>query len=115
MMLAAGFGSTSQMPPLRLEVSEAAGQVIMCVVGESPVAVSASYELEVQGGAGASRNRSVQRGTAILRPQQPVTVATVKVGSSASEWLAVRLHVSPSSGTAYDLVWSSDSQGAPPR
>src|SRR3546814_10776567 len=65
----------AEAPPIRLVSEEVGGGVRLKVIGASDEIMAASYALEVTGGRGA--NRSVQRGTARLRPGAPVTLVTL--------------------------------------
>ena len=106
-MLAAGLMSAPTAGrPLHLEVNNVGDQLVIKLVGESPAALSARYELEVSGGPGGSSNHSVQRGTATLQPGKPVTVATLRLGNSKISHYTARLHVTPSTGEPYDLQWN---------
>lgn len=105
MILAASAATAGPPPhPLHLDVSRADDQVIIRLVGESATPVAARYELEVTG----KSNRSAQRGTVAIRPGQPVTVATLRLGSGKGDLLIANLHVVPSTGEAYDLQWRSE-------
>ncbi|HEY8433742.1 MAG TPA: curli-like amyloid fiber formation chaperone CsgH [Sphingomicrobium sp.] len=108
MVLAAGIASAPTAErPLRLQVDQSGGQVIIRLVGNSPTSWSARYDLEVTGGAATSSNHSAQRGTARLQPGQQTTVATLRLANSASTVWTARLHVMPSSGDPYDMEWNS--------
>jgi hypothetical protein len=106
-LAAAVSGAASAPRPLQLQVSEAGGNLEMSLVGQSASPWSARYELEVTGGPQGTSNHSVQRGTATIKAGGPITVATVRLGNpKGAEW-AARLHVTPSTGDAYDLEWRS--------
>jgi hypothetical protein len=106
-LVAAASGGASLPQPLQLKVSEVGETLEMNLVGHSALPCSARYELEVTGGPKGASNHSVQRGTATIKAGAPVTVATVRLGNpKGAEW-AARLHVTPSSGDAYDLEWRS--------
>jgi hypothetical protein len=108
MVLAASLASApSADRPLRLDVDQSGGQVIIRLVGSSPTAWSARYDLEVTGGAARSNNHSAQRGTARLQPGQQTIVATVRLANSASALWNARLHVMPATGAPYDIEWQS--------
>jgi len=109
-MIAAGLVvATTAGSPLHMEIGNDGGQVVIKVVGESPTAVSAQYELEVSSGASTSSNHSVQRGTVRLQPAVPATLATLKVGNPTGSSLTARLHVTPERGEPYDIRWQSGS------
>jgi hypothetical protein len=106
-LAAASAAAPPSARPLQLQVDDSGSQVIIRLVGESPTAFAASYELEVTGGSSGSSNRSIQRGTARLQAGQSVTVATLRLrNSTQTRWIA-RLHVTPSAGAAYDVQWRS--------
>ena len=109
MVIAATLASTPAAErPLRLEVVQSGPQLVIRLVGSSPTAWSARYDLDVTGSAGTSNNHSAQRGTARLQPGQQATVATVRLANSATtNWIA-RLHVTPSSGAPYEVEWHSE-------
>lgn len=88
--------------PIRLIVEPAEDLVRFRVVGESKASCEARYALEVD----VNRNRSVQRGNALLQPARPVTLATTSV-SRSGPWTA-RLTVTPCSGPAYEELRSSE-------
>jgi hypothetical protein len=106
-LAAASAAAPPSARPLQLQVDDGGSQVIIRLVGESPTAFAASYELEVTGGSSGSSNRSMQRGTARLQPGRSVTVATLRLRNSADANWTARLHVTPSVGAAYDLQWRS--------
>jgi hypothetical protein len=99
--------------PLRLEVEQEGNAGIVRLIGDSPVACSASYELEVGNSGGAGGNRSIHRGVARLQPGRPTTLVSVKFGTGDQRgWLA-RLSVQPCSGPDYQQIWHSAHQGRP--
>ena len=104
---ASAAGGSTPQHPLQLHINDVAGQLEMRLVGESDRACSARYELEVTGGPDRAANHSVQRGTATIKPGAPVTVATLRLGNSSGAQWAARLHVTPSTGDAYELEWHS--------
>jgi hypothetical protein len=108
-ILAAASATGGAYPPhpLQLQVSNAGGQLEMSLVGHSERAWSARYELEVTGGPSGASNHSVQRGRATIRPGTPVTVATLRLGNPEGAAWTARLHVTPSTGDAYQLEWRS--------
>ena len=80
----------------------------MRVVGHSPVQCDAIYALEVTNGAAGASNRSVQRGTARLRPGIGATVATLTLATASHEAWTARLKVDPcGSARTYTEVRSS--------
>lgn len=93
--------------PLKLDVNEDGGLLVIKVVGEAPAAWSGKYQLEVMGGPPGGSSQSVQGGAATLRPGKPVTVATVRLGNGNQEVWTAHLHVSPAAGAAYDEEWRS--------
>lgn len=97
----------AEAPPIRLVSEEVGEGVRLKVIGASDEAVAASYALEVTGGKGA--NRSVQRGTARLRPGDPVTLVTLTLGNADAGWSAL-LTVSPEDGTPYEQTEGSFSE-----
>ncbi len=108
MVMAASLASAPSLDrPLRLDVGESGGQVIIRVVGSSATPWSARYDLEVTGGAARSSNHSAQRGTARLQPGRQTTVATVRLANSASGVWTARLHLMPQTGAPYDVEWHS--------
>jgi hypothetical protein len=108
-ILAAASATGGAYPPhpLQLQVSNAGGQLEMNLVGHSDRACSARYELEVTGGPAGASNHSVQRGTATIRPGASVTIATLRLGNPEGAAWSARLHVTPSTGDAYQLEWRS--------
>ena len=108
MALAASLTSGPSLNrPLRLDVDESGGQVIIRLVGSSPTPWSAQYDLQVTGGAARSNNHSAQRGTARLQPGQQTIVATVRLANSAGAVWTARLNVMPATGAPYDMEWHS--------
>jgi hypothetical protein len=99
--IGAAASSAGTATPLQMKVESTAEQVVIRLVGDSPVACKVSYELEVVGGAG---NRSVNRGTATIAASQPVTVATVKLGASTSSPVSAKLSVQGCDGS-YSESW----------
>lgn len=97
----------AEAPPIRLVSEEVGGGVRLKVIGASDEIMAASYTLEVTGGRGA--NRSVQRGTARLRPGAPVTLVTLTLGNADAGWSAL-LKVSPEDGTPYEQTQGSSSE-----
>jgi hypothetical protein len=106
-LVATASGGTSAPRPLQLQVSEAGETLEMSLIGHSAQPWSARYELEVTGGPKGASNHSIQRGTATIKAGTKVTVATVRLGNPKGAQWAARLHVTPSSGDAYDLEWRS--------
>ena len=91
--------------PIRLVSEPVAGGIRLQVVGASDLPVEAAYSLEVTSGA-ASRNRSLQRGTARLAPGVPAILVTLTLGDAAG-WTAV-LKVTPETGAPYEQTQSAD-------
>jgi hypothetical protein len=106
-ILAGLMGASTGSHPLELHVHDNDGSLEMNLVGESALPWSGSYELEVTGGPKGASNHSVQRGTATIRPGATTTVSTVRLGNPEGAQWAARLHVTPSSGEAYELEWRS--------
>lgn len=99
MTIAAASGHAS---PIRLEAEPVDAGVRLRVIGLSPVACEASYELEAAGDTGG--NRSTQRGTAHLRPGvETVLSTTVLGGEAAGKWSAT-LRVEDCGGRRYEEV-----------
>jgi hypothetical protein len=107
MLAAAGAAAAPAAQPLKLSVDDSGELVVIKVVGEAPSAWSGKYELEVTGGPPGGSSRSVQGGAAALRPNTPVTVATVRLGGRNGEVWTAHLHVTPAAGAAYDEEWRS--------
>jgi hypothetical protein len=95
MMSAPASAPTPVPGPIHLVVETLDDTVRLKVVGESDVALSAAYSLEVSGGG----NRSLQRGQATLRPGVSATLVTLTLGSG-KDWAAT-LRVSPDGGQPY--------------
>lgn len=95
----AGIEGT-QARPLRMHIEQSGDFEIVRVKGESTVACSASYELEVKSGPGGG-NRSRQSGTATLHPGKPVTVATVRFLAAGNSGWEASLSVRPCNGPPY--------------
>lgn len=105
--LAAAAAAAAVPHPLKLDVSDDGGLLVIKVVGEAPAAWSGKYQLEVMGGPPGGSSQSVQGGAATLRPGRPVTVATVRLGNGNQEIWTAHLHVTPAAGGAYDEEWRS--------
>lgn len=101
--IGAAGGGANPFHPVRLEVSNQGESSTIRVVAESPVACSASYALEVSGGAGS--NKSVNRGTLTVQPSKKLTVVSVKLGGQTPDDVNARLIVTPSIGEPYQQVW----------
>jgi hypothetical protein len=92
--------------PIQLMAKPERGGVSLIVFGTSTTACKANYRLEVSSGAPGS-NRSVQSGTAHLRPDAPVTLIKLSLaGRPAMSWFA-RLTVMPCDGPRYEQVKNS--------
>ena len=89
-----GFLALSMSQPIRLVADQSGDTVRLQLVGESATAVTARYELEATSGTG---NRSVQRGTATLRPGERSVLVSVGLGTRGAGWSA-RLKVSQPEG-----------------
>ena len=81
LMLSAALAAPvpSAAMPLKLEVSTNGGTSVISIIGESPVACSASYKLQVSDKRGG--NQSTTAGNATLAPGVRQTLATVAVGA----------------------------------
>jgi hypothetical protein len=93
------------MTPLKLEVSTSGGASVIRIIGESPVACSASYQLEVRDAQ--HGNRSVTGGNATLTPGIRQTVATVALGAGSAGTTVATLDVKPCGGKPYQQAWSA--------
>ncbi|PWG01909.1 curli-like amyloid fiber formation chaperone CsgH [Sphingosinicella humi] len=89
----------SEAVPIRLAAEPVGEGVRLTVIGDSDVAMTARYSLEVVASEGG--NRSVQRGEAHLQPGRAATLATVTLGQADRGWSAI-LKVSPEGGAAYE-------------
>lgn len=105
-LMTSGASPQQAERPIRLVSEEIAGGVRLQVVGASDVPVEASYSLEVSGGGAGGTNRSVQRGTASLRPGQSATLVTLTLKNGQADWSAT-LEVDPADGAPYEQVASS--------
>lgn len=92
MLVAAAGGSGSSARPLHLKVKPAGDQLVIELVGSSPLGCEVTYELEVSSGPG---NRSVNRGKAAFQAGKPVTIATVRTNGPS---VTARLNVSGCGG-----------------
>ena len=99
---AAAGQTASTDRPVTLVATPRGSGVELKVVGSSSTALEASYTLDVSGGSGTAKNRSVQSGRAILKPGVPVTLATLNLGGPSTNWSAT-LHVRPNGREAYDI------------
>lgn len=91
--------SAQMTDPIKLIADEAPSHVSLTVLGDSPIALHASYELEASAGQG---NRSVQRGQVDLVPGKPVKLISLNLGGTTHAWTA-KLTVVTSFGT-YEQV-----------
>ena len=89
----------SEAVPIRLAAEPVGEGVRLSVIGDSDVAMTARYSLEVVASEGG--NRSVQRGEAHLQPGRAATLATVTLGQAGRGWSAI-LKVSPEGGAPYE-------------
>jgi hypothetical protein len=89
--------------PLKLEVSTSGGTSVIRIVGESPVACSATYKLQVSDNGGG--NQSTTAGNATLAPGVRQTLATVALGADSARTTVARLDVQPCGGAAYQQAW----------
>lgn len=99
----AGGGGHAVSIPLTLQVRTDAGVKVIEVVGESAVACSATYRLEVTDGLG--RNRSVTAGSAQMIGGARQIIATVKLNSNAAASTVASLEVKPCNGPPYKQSW----------
>ena len=97
-LAAASSGPGSSARPLHLKVKPAGDQMVIELVGSSPLACEVEYVLEVSSGPG---NRSVNRGKAAFQPGKTVTIATVRVNGPL---VTARLNVSGCAGN-YSESW----------
>lgn len=105
-----GAGPGADAPaaaPISLVAETTAAGVELRVVGRSPVAVAASYTLEVVSGP-SSGNKSVQSGSATLRPDQPVVLLTTRLGGVAGSGWRARLLVTGADGASYEMTRQAD-------
>ena len=99
MTMAASSADASESP-LRLVSGPAPEGVQLRIVGLSPVACGAHYELEVVGQAGS--NRSVQRGAAQLLPGKEVVLATTTLGGKGAGGWSATLRVDSCDGRHFE-------------
>lgn len=106
---ASSAAASSEQPqsPLRLASTPVDGGVRLRIVGLSPIACNASYELEVISQAGG--NRSVQRGAAQLQPGDEVVLATATLGGNGAASWSATLRVDSCDGRHFEEVARSDS------
>lgn len=85
--------------PINLVTEATPAGLVVQVVGLSPTSAEASYALEMTGGS----NRSTQRGSVRLRPNERVVLLTARLGGAAGrDWRAL-LTVTPSAGRPYKV------------
>ncbi len=102
-VLASAAPTLPQAAPVRL-VSEPSGNgVRLRVVGASAAPYSGRFRLTVASEAGGAGNRSVQSGTANLRPGTEATLVDLTLGRVSDGWSAV-LEVTSSDGGSYKQV-----------
>ena len=108
-LFAAAAANAAQAPvrPIRLETGPVAGAELLSVIGESPVACSARYRLEVTAGTAGSANRSVQSGVAQLQPRRRVTLVNLRLAGQGSRQVSAILNVESCGGQAYQQIWTS--------
>ena len=99
-----GTAWSGEPMPLRLIAEPVGTGVRLQVVGSSPVACEARYELEVAASAGGSR--SVQRGSAKLKPGSDIVLATTTLGGNSSDGWSATLSVEACDGSHYKQVKS---------
>ena len=108
-LFAAAAAHAAQAPvrPVRFETGPVVGVELISVVGESPVACSARYRLEVTAGAAGSASRSVQSGVAQLEPGRRVTLVNLRLAGQGIPKVSAILTVEPCSGKPYQQIWTS--------
>ena len=108
-LFAAAAAHAAQAPvrPVRLQTEPVAGTELLSVVGESHVACSARYRLEVTAGAAGSANRSIQSGVAQLQPGRRVTLVNLRLAGQGSPKVSAILTVEPCGGQPYQQIWTS--------
>jgi hypothetical protein len=107
-LLLAGLAAAIPPPaaaPLRLEVDTSGKTTVVTILGESLIACTASYRLEVSDAR--SGNRSVTAGSATLQPGVRQTVAKVALGPDSARTTLARLHVEPCGGKIYEQAWAA--------
>lgn len=83
LLLLAAAGTMTQ--PVNLVLAGKGEQARLLVVGESPVPVTARYELEASSGDG---NRSIQTGTVRLLAKKRVILVSLSMSGSTQSWSA---------------------------
>lgn len=99
---AQGAAPSDGQAPLRLTAEPVETGVRLQVIGLSPLACDARYELEVAASAGG--NRSVQRGSARLRPGHEVVLATTTLGGTGAAGWSATLRVDSCDGRHFEEV-----------
>ena len=105
LVLSAVLAGPAALPamPLKLEVATSDGMSVIKIVGESAVACSASYQLQVSDNRGG--NRSTTAGNVKLQPGVRQTLATVALGPESARSTIAKLDVQPCGGAAYQQAW----------
>ncbi|WP_426265782.1 curli-like amyloid fiber formation chaperone CsgH [Sphingomonas sp. LHG3443-2] len=83
LLLLAAAGTMT--PPVNLVLEGTGEQARLMVIGESPVPLTARYELEASSSDG---NQSVQTGTVRLLPGQRVVLVSLSMGGATQGWSA---------------------------
>jgi len=98
-MVAESPAAPPELRPIRLQEEQFTGGVHILVIGASPSELRAQYRLEVT--SGPNGNRSIQTGSAVIRPGSEVLLINLRMAGSGSGWSA-RLTVTPESGAPYE-------------
>jgi hypothetical protein len=88
--------------PVQMLVDEAPHGITIKLVGSADEPCEATYALEVASGEDGNANRSVQRGTARLRPGPLANLATVALGNSAARGWTAKLTVVDCKGRRFE-------------
>ena len=105
-LAATGGGEAPQRPIVM--VTEPAGDAVRIqVIGDAAAETRASYTLEVASDPAAGGNRSVQRGTARLRPGERAKLLDLTLGNVAKGGWTAKLTVDPERGERYVVDASS--------
>lgn len=108
---AADPGSTTDARPIRLDVQEMPGRVVLKVVGASDSPVDARYTLKVAAHGQGGVNETSQGGAVRLTPGREVTVIDLSVASGRDASWTATLQVERSSGPAYEIRRQSGNAG----
>lgn len=99
---APGVAPADRPMPLRLSAEPVDAGIRLQVIGLSPVACEARYELEVAAAGGG--NRSVQRGSVKLRPGHKVVLSTTTLGRKGAVGWSATLRVDSCDGRHFEEV-----------